>query len=186
MTGPISQPAAQSADSIVNGLLRHPALRPRLWRRLLQHARVQRAHGATVRRHGGHPQIQAPTTDSQPLHWPDSRSPEPSHYAGSPGGAQVCGRSRLALRLVTCAPFPVRAGTQGSMKLDQAVRLFTVLHWPLSYTRSCDVWLQMPSKAHSVTPLHRRTRGSRRRRRGRVTWQATSRPSAARCFPPSE
>ncbi len=95
MTGHISQPAAQPASSRHHALLRHPALRPRLWRRILQLPQIQRTHVPAVMRRGGRSQSQAPTTDVQPLQpslqRAESLLAEPGHGHGSLGGAQVCG-----------------------------------------------------------------------------------------------
>ena len=107
MTGPISQPAAQPAASSPDALLRHPALRPRLWRRILQLARIQRMHVPAVMRRGGRSQSRAPATDVHPLQrsleCAETPSVEPSHGHGQgrPDGSQVCCCSQVPSSLLS-------------------------------------------------------------------------------------
>ena len=85
---------ATSAAGSLNALLRHPALRPRLWRRMLQLADGQRAEGQATAHHGGPSGTIAPVTaDAQPLQsslqWVDGRSAEPGLTRSGPRDREV-------------------------------------------------------------------------------------------------
>ena len=85
---------ATSDAGRLNALLRHPALRRRLWRRILQLADVQHPEGQAAAHHGGPPGSTATVTaDVQPLppslQWIDSRSAEPAHASTGTHGGQV-------------------------------------------------------------------------------------------------